>query len=317
QKLSRRSYASAAAATAEAPPPPSQHQVPPVVQAVAPKKVYKIQTGVVLSRPPQITRDLHTFEKAFFLYQRRLNERLALPFTRYHYFTRGTPAYKEWYRKFKLRETPAHEIGVYNAYGKEGWNDELLVGAVEADTQHQVDVMLEEAKVPKTSESSEGSAAEEEVIERPVPRVTEADQKGDLKSLDRLLQMSLYLLVQNPDGRWTFPTAAVVGKEGLADTAERILVQTGGPNMNTWVVGNAPIGHYEFSFSKPNFNEQLGFEELGEKAFFMKARIMAGQVDLSANKLGLKDFRWSSSEEIEKLVKPKYWNSIRRMLPRR
>lgn len=87
--------------------------------------------------------------------------------------------------------------------------------------------------------------------------------------------------------------------------------------MNTWVVGNAPIGHYEYTFQKRIANEKLRTEELGEKAFFMKARIMAGQVDLSDNKFGLKDFRWLSSDEIENLVTPKYWSSIRRMFPRR
>ena len=87
--------------------------------------------------------------------------------------------------------------------------------------------------------------------------------------------------------------------------------------MNTWVVGNAPIGHYEFTYPKKVSNEQLGTEELGEKAYFMKARIMAGQVNLGANSFSLKDFRWLSSEEIQKLVTPKYWSSIWRMLPSR
>lgn len=229
QKLYRRTYASAAAATAEAPQPPSEYQIPRVAAAAAPKQVYKIQAGVVLSRPPQITRDLHPFEKAFYLYQRRLNERLALPFTRYHYFTRGTPGYKEWLRKFNQRQTPAHEIGVYNAYGKEGWNDELLVGAPEAEPHHQVEAMLEEAKVPKLAKAADTEAeaevetegaeskASKEEIQKPAPRVTDADRMGDLKSLDRLLHRSLYLIMQNAEGRWTFPTASMVGKEGLTD----------------------------------------------------------------------------------------------------
>lgn len=189
------------------------------------KQLYKVQAGVVLSRPPQITRDLTPFEKAYFLYQRRLNERLALPFSRYQYFTRGTPVFKEWQRKLKERQTPAHEIGVYNAYGPEGWNDELLVGAPESETQHQVDTILNEAATSRVAESEgkedegEGETTTGEIIERPSPRETEADKKGDTKSLDRSLQRSLYLLVKNKEGRWVFPTDSIVNKEGLHDVS--------------------------------------------------------------------------------------------------
>lgn len=288
----------------------------PISHAAAPKQVYKVQAGVVLSRPPQITRDLHPFEKAFFLYQKRLNERLALPFTRYHYFSRGSPAFKEWQRKFKQRQTPAHEIGVYNAYSKEGWHDELLVGAKESEPQRQVDALLQEAIVPRIGDQTED--AEDNQVEKPASRVTEADSKADLKSLDRLLQRSLYLLVQNHDGRWTFPVGTInTGKENLQQAAERVIIQTAGSNMNTWVVGNQPIGHYEYDFPKQIRNADTGVGELGEKVFFMKARIMGGQANLNLNQFDLRDFKWLASEEIQKLVSAKYWSSIRRMLPQR
>ena len=83
--------------------------------------------------------------------------------------------------------------------------------------------------------------------------------------------------------------------------------------MNTWVVGNVPIGHYHFDYPKPHLIEG-GVKELGEKTFFMKARIMAGQADLQKNELGLVDFKWLAKEEIEKTVSPKYWKSLRNML---
>lgn len=98
--------------------------------------------------------------------------------------------------------------------------------------------------------------------------------------------------------------------------AERILVQSGGVNMNTWVVGNAPIGHISQDHEAIRKTEQ-GSNELGLRTFFMKARIMAGQADLKQNKLGLKDFQWLVREEVEKLVKPEYWKSIRNMLAER
>lgn len=66
--------------------------------------------------------------------------------------------------------------------------------------------------------------------------------------------------------------------------------------MNTWVVGNVPIGHFQ------------------KQTFFMKARIMGGQLSLKSNKLGLRDFKWLSREEIRKIVDHTYWEGIRNMI---
>jgi len=161
-----------------------------------------------LSRPPQITRDLHPFEAAFFLYQRRLNERLALPFTRYFYVKKRTPADLEWKRKMKQRLTPARDIGRYQGYGDEAWNDELLVGAQESDFEHQVGKLIEDAEQSGLEDASDTNGAkkmEREPVEKPMPRITEADQKNDTKSLNRALQRTLYLLVKNKEGQWQFP----------------------------------------------------------------------------------------------------------------
>jgi large subunit ribosomal protein L46 len=194
----------------------SQH-APPVAQ-IFPQTSYSVNAGVVLSRPPQLTRDLHPFEAAYFLYQRRLNERTALPFTRYFYYKKRTPADIEWKRKIKQRLTPARDIGRYKGYGAEAWNDELLVGAKESEFDWQVERLLEDAEqTGAENQAEEGSEqltvtstrkkVEHEPVERPMPRLTEADLENDVKSLNRALQRTLYLLVQNKDGHWTFPYA--------------------------------------------------------------------------------------------------------------
>lgn len=81
--------------------------------------------------------------------------------------------------------------------------------------------------------------------------------------------------------------------------------------MNTWVVGNVPIGHHVI---KPRYAKDASIETTGEKTFFLKARIMAGQADLKENTFGLSDHKWLTKEELEKLVSPKYFSSIRNML---
>ena len=176
--------------------------------------LFTLKAGIVLSRPPQITRDLTPFEKSFFFYQKRLNERLVLPFTRYFYFKRGTPADEDWKRKYKDRLTPSRDIGKYNAYAPEAWNDELLVGSTESEPANQVEMLLRDAELVTTA-SSEGATTKKVDIERPAARVTEADKQNDQKSLDRLLQRTLYLLVKTKQGYWKFPSSSVGLEENL------------------------------------------------------------------------------------------------------
>ncbi|KAI9675327.1 MAG: 54S ribosomal protein L17 mitochondrial [Caeruleum heppii] len=313
QTIHRRSYASSAAAAAVETPTTLLNHIPPVTQATSPQPSYAVKTGVVLARAPLLTRDLDSFEKASFFYQKRLNERLTLPFTRYLYFKKDTPADLEWKRKQRLRQTPARDIGAYNPYTKEGWNDELLVGASESDPEKQVEALLDDAASPGVG-SGEMGEAKKDTVERPQSRVTEADRLGDMKSLSRRLDRTLYMLIQEDQGRWRFPAAPLVGKESLHQAAERILVQSGGLDMNTWVVGNHPIGHFKFHYPLPRLLPEKGIKEKGEKTFFMKARIMAGQANLKNNALGWRDVKWLCKEEVQQSVTAGYWSAVKNML---
>ncbi|KAK4546625.1 hypothetical protein LTR36_001842 [Oleoguttula mirabilis] len=353
----RHAATAAAAAEEQLPPPPQQamQHIPPVT-AKAPAKAYRLLASPVLSRPPLLTRELTSFEKAYYLYQKRLNERLAQPFSRYFYYKKGTPGDVEWKRKAKARQTAARDIGVYNAYGREGWNDEVLYGDQTAEPENQVDALIRDAEgknivddqpvgdADKDGEAVTGDATVGEgqrrelqkiEVERPMPRMTEADRANDVRSLSRKLDRSLYLLVKNKEGRWRFPEDRVYGRENLHQAAERILIQSCGINMNTWIVGNHPVGHHAYTYALPILSKLAANklvptsaaarrgeegeerEEFGEKAFFMKARIMAGQADVSKNEYGHSEFQWLAKEEVKKAVTPGYWSSVRNMLAER
>jgi large subunit ribosomal protein L46 len=86
--------------------------------------------------------------------------------------------------------------------------------------------------------------------------------------------------------------------------------------MNTWLVGHVPIGHHQLEYSTTK-KHASGLTEYGAKTFFLKARIMAGQVNLKENKLGLKDFKWLAKEELQKEVDEGYWKSVKNMLAER
>jgi large subunit ribosomal protein L46 len=86
--------------------------------------------------------------------------------------------------------------------------------------------------------------------------------------------------------------------------------------MNTWVVGRVPVGHLSYDFVKPQTSAS-GIELNGQKTFFLKARIMAGQANLKGNAFGLKDFKWLCKEEVQKVVSPGYWSKVKNMLTER
>lgn len=226
QTLGRRSYASTTETPTESTNLSSADTSFPVVTPS-----YSINAGVVLSRPPQITRDLTPFEKAYFFYQKRLNERLVLPFTKYFYFKPGTPADEDWKRKVKERQTPARDVGKYNAYAKDAWNDELLIGAKEAEPENMIETLVQDAEATANATSQDTSKKEE--IPRPFPRVTEADRKGDQKSLNRLLSKTLYLLVQHEKGYWKLPNSPVEAGESLRLVSSPSLVN---PQYAAWLM---------------------------------------------------------------------------------
>ena len=83
--------------------------------------------------------------------------------------------------------------------------------------------------------------------------------------------------------------------------------------MNTWVIGNVPIGHQVITY--PPDGRVTG--PVGVKRFFMKARIMAGQANLQGNKFGLEDYKWLAKEEIQKEFASKDWHAVRNILAER
>ncbi|APA15002.1 hypothetical protein sscle_14g097720 [Sclerotinia sclerotiorum 1980 UF-70] len=290
---------------------PSSHlphidSIPPVTPSPG-AITYKISTGIILSRPPLLTKSATPFEKAFYLYQKRLNERLVLPFTRYFYHKKDQPADIEWKAKVKERNgVAARDIGGYRAYGDEGWNDEVIIGGKDSKVGEWENI------AGKLVEEGMGEEGERVKLEK-------RDGVEDKKSLARKLEETVYLVVKgkgkgtDKEGKeidvdvWEFPKGDMVGNEVLHTAAQRILTETAGQNMNTWIVGHVPIGSLTIKPSK-KFNREA------EKVFYMKGRIMAGQADLKENAYGAQDFMWLTRNEIEGLVTRRFWSQVCGML---
>ncbi|KAJ3580021.1 hypothetical protein NPX13_g544 [Xylaria arbuscula] len=273
---------------------------------------YRIRSGVILTRAPLITRALTPFENSFFFYQKRLNERLVLPFRHTFYFKKDTAADLDWRIKFEERGSiAAKELGRYYAQGRNAWNDELLVGSTLSNEERVREILLKDAELRVTEDGEEAPPDEVVPVERPMDRITEADKKNDIRRLDRALDRTLYLIVQRTDGQWQFPTEDVPTDEHLQETAARALEQSAGVNMNTWMVGRVPVAHF---VRQPEFSEDTSLKQRGEKTFFLKGRIMAGQADLKDNKMGLKDFNWLTKDELRAKLDKDYFNAVRNMM---
>ncbi|KID90982.1 50S ribosomal subunit L30 [Metarhizium guizhouense ARSEF 977] len=281
---------------------------PPPARATPP---YDVRSGLILTRPPLLTRKLHPFENAFFFYQKRLEERLNTPFITSIYFKPDTARRLDWSLKVGERQgTVAKDIGVYNGKGSKAWDDELKVGDQLSSQESVLSSLLKDAEA-RVSDDAEAIAAEDVVpVERPVERETEADKKGDVKRLDRQLERTLYLVVKGKDG-WMFPADVVSRDENLHEAAQRVLDQAAGVNMNTWIVGRVPVAHV---VKQPVQTADGTVQTRGQKTFFLKGRIMAGQADLKGNPFGYTDFKWLTREELEKELSPEYFRGVRNMM---
>ena len=152
-----------------------------------------------------MTRPLHPFENAFFFYQKRLEERLNSAFIPDIYFKPDTSRKLDWTIKLAERQnTVARELGEYKGKKSTSWDDELMVGDTLSSQEHLLGSLLKDAEA-RVSDDAEVIPKEDVVpVERPPPRVTEADEKGDERRLDRQLDKTLYLVVKGNDG-WGFP----------------------------------------------------------------------------------------------------------------
>lgn len=204
---------------------------------------YRIRAGVILSRPPILTRTPSAFERAFHLYQKRLSERLHAPFAKEFYFRAQQPATIDFNLKFndrlhvmqreigRHRQTqPAGSVGAQDRLtrrGRDAWDDEALmdVGELYSDPTYIRERLYTEAE-SRVSEDGEQLEFDDRLrIERPLGRETEADLSGDQTRLDRALDRTLYLVVKKfwhhqwGAHKWAFPMSDVRPDEGLHEVS--------------------------------------------------------------------------------------------------
>ncbi|XP_062544208.1 large ribosomal subunit protein mL46 [Armigeres subalbatus] len=95
----------------------------------------------------------------------------------------------------------------------------------------------------------------------PAPRVTEADKKNDQKSLNRKLEETLVLLTEQKLGdkvHLLLPQGKHSAGESLRQTAERALKENAGDGLKVTFYGNAPVGFYKYKYPSATRQEAVG-----------------------------------------------------------
>ena len=141
----------------------------------------KIHVGLLLKRNPVILRDLTPFETSYYSYRHNLQQNEARPFNPKFYIKKGTAAEPRWRAAQEAARKEAEETGAPYL-----------------------------PKQPREEELKDVKLAERE---------TEADRTNDVKSLNRALQRTLYLVVKGKSG-WEFPASPLAGEELLHEVCE-------------------------------------------------------------------------------------------------
>ncbi|EDO19073.1 hypothetical protein Kpol_2000p38 [Vanderwaltozyma polyspora DSM 70294] len=247
-----------------------------------------ILSSIVLSRNPIVTPDLTEMESNYYKYQSGLERRLMWTFPDYFYFKKGTLSQNKF---ANLQKGPISKLpGV--------WFPKGLPDIKQSRERSQKQNVL----LPKGA-SNEGPSKEEDLSRPVVPnsRITEADKKGDISSIERKLSRTLYLLVKNKGGKWTFPKFEVSDNSGLHIRVETGLREIGGEEINTWTVSRTPAAV---------MNHKNGSNE-----FFIKSHILGGKFELQdPSKTLVTDFAWLTKEEIKDLVDKSYYKGTEFML---
>ena len=156
----------------------------------APKQ-HRLAVGILLNRSPILTRTPTKLEREFYKYQQRIQRALHNPFPHEFYFKQGSVLEAQFNQDEIRRERKA--FGPSFVKDKEDKSSLLM--------------------------NLETSGEEDE---KPMPRRSEADDKKDVKSLDRHGTRNMYLLVKGVEGDehlWRFPKGYVETGEMLHEVS--------------------------------------------------------------------------------------------------
>lgn len=131
----------------------------------------------------------------------------------------------------------------------------------------------------------------------PAPRVTEADESGDVKTLNRRLKTRVYLAVKD-NNKWMLPTTVVKGDETLLEATKRVVADAAGDKLELYCPSNCPMGVDMKAYSE---EDQKKFGAYGTKTFFMRVQYDDGEVNEEDSDGS--DYGWLDRDEMTERVR--------------
>ena len=172
----------------------------------------------------------------------------------------------------------------------------------------KMEVDLDDAKNLQTGQDIEDLNQEELAKFQFASRETEDDKKSNLKSTKRKLDDTLLLLCShniNKKDVFLLPQVKWTEGETLKQTAERIVKDKLGSDLQVQFYGNAPCGFYKYKYSP---TEKTG-EAIGTKTFFYRASYKKCDIKEPKTK-----FEWVNEEELKSKVRSSYYQSVSQFL---
>lgn len=152
-----------------------------------------------------------------------------------------------------------------------------------------------EVAVQQTAQEFEDACKEEYEKFQFAPRVTEADEKNITNSLERKLDKTLLLLVEQKRGNtllWLPPQKIRSDGETMRQAAEKALFETCGNDLAVSFYGNAPIGFYKYLYPRAARSEGSD----GAKVFFFLAKYLKGSLPEKVK------HQWLDRTELEQVL---------------
>lgn len=162
----------------------------------------------------------------------------------------------------------------------------------------------------KTEPSFEDAQAE---LYTPAPRVTDADERNDTKSMERALQERLYFVIRKTEksGHMQFPQM-LVGDDGVTMMGHAEMafknVTLGNTRPSLHFISYSPGCHLEHVFPK---SYQEKHDVYGVKIFFYRAMLLSGVIDEVRNAA---DFMWARESELGEVFGNEYYQAIKPIL---
>jgi len=177
-----------------------------------------------------------------------------------------------------------------------------------AERKKQGEIIDTDDDVEKTAFDLEDIWRKDAEDFKPAPRLTDADHNNDIKSVHRMLDKTLRLMVKvklGDETYWDLPAVVRSDGETMRQTAERAVIERCGDQCDVQVLGNAPWTFFKYKYPKKYREKSVGAKVFVYKAYltnYLEAEVKRGDSVI--------DFQWANLSEMENVLNRNMYNAV-------